>query len=55
VYIAHNRHMLAYAAMTSGQRDLAIKHIRAMVAEMPADFSKKTRCTRKASWRCRWK
>jgi len=38
VYIAHNRHMLAYAAMMSGQRDLAIKHIRAMVAEMPADF-----------------
>src|SRR6266487_4656012 len=38
VYIAHNRHTLAYAAMMSGQRDLAIKHIRAMVAEMPADF-----------------
>ena len=38
VYIAHNRHMLAYAAMMTGQRDLAIKHIRAMVAEMPADF-----------------
>ena len=38
VYIAHNRHMLAYAAMMSGQRDLAIKHIRAMVAEMPSDF-----------------
>src|SRR5438552_2487513 len=38
VYIAHNRHMLAYAAMMSGQRDLAIKHNRAMVAEMPADF-----------------
>src|SRR5215471_8346087 len=38
VYIAHNRHMLAYAAMMTGQRDLAIKHIRAMVAELPADF-----------------
>src|SRR6476620_11143271 len=38
VYIAHNRHMLAYAAMMTGQRDLAIKHIRAMVAEMPPDF-----------------
>ena len=38
VYIAHNRHMLAYAAMMTGQRDLAIKHIRAMVAEMPTDF-----------------
>ena len=38
VYIAHNRHMLAYAAMMTGQRDLAMKHIRAMVAEMPVDF-----------------
>ena len=38
VYIAHNRAMLAYAAMMTGQRDLAMKHIRAMVAEMPADF-----------------
>src|SRR4029450_11299224 len=41
VYIAHNRHMLAYAAMMTGQRELAMKHIRAMVAEMPADFLKK--------------
>ena len=40
VYIAHNRAMLAYAAMMTGQRDLAMKHIRAMVAEMPADFLK---------------
>ena len=40
VYIAHNRHMLAYAAMMTGQRDVAMKHIRAMVAEMPADFLK---------------
>ena len=40
VYIAHNRHMLAFAAMMTGQRDLAMKHIRAMVAEMPADFLK---------------
>src|ERR1700746_3227612 len=30
--------MLAYAAMMTGQRDLAMKHIRAMVAEIPADF-----------------
>ena len=40
VYIAHNRHMLAYAAMMTGQRDLAMKHIRAMVAELQADFLK---------------
>jgi tetratricopeptide (TPR) repeat protein len=30
--------MLAYAAMMTGQRDLAMKHIRALVEEMPADF-----------------
>src|SRR5690242_9983783 len=40
VYVAHNRHMLAYAAMMTGQREIAMKHIRAMVAEMPADFLK---------------
>jgi len=40
VYVAHNRAMLAYAAMMTGQRDLAIKHIRAMVAETPVDFLK---------------
>jgi len=40
VYVAHNRHMLAYAAMMTGQRDLAMKHIRAMVAGLPADFLK---------------
>ena len=40
VYAAHNGHMLAYAAMMTGQRELALKHIRAMVAEMPADFLK---------------
>ena len=40
VYVAHNRHMLAYAAMMTGQRELALKHIRAMVAEMPSDFLK---------------
>ena len=40
VYVAHNRHMLAYAAMMTGQRELAMKHIRAMVAGLPADFLK---------------
>src|ERR1700758_3565472 len=40
VYVAHNRHMLAYSAMMSGQRELAMKHVRAMVAELPADFLK---------------
>ena len=38
VYAAHNRHMLAYAAMMTGQRKLAMKHIRAMTTELPKDF-----------------
>jgi tetratricopeptide (TPR) repeat protein len=42
VYVAHNRHMLAYCAMMTGQRDLAMKQIRAMVAELPADFLKES-------------
>jgi tetratricopeptide (TPR) repeat protein len=40
VYIAHNEHMLAYAAMMTGQRTLALEHIKAMVAGMPEDFLK---------------
>ena len=40
VYAAHNQHMLAYAAMMTGQRDLAIQHIRAMVEGIPLDFVK---------------
>ena len=40
VYAAHNRHMLAYAAMMTGQREVAMKHVRAMVAEIPAAFAK---------------
>src|SRR3954471_1389340 len=42
VYNAHNRHMLAHAAMMTGQRELALKHARAMVAELPAKFVKET-------------
>jgi tetratricopeptide (TPR) repeat protein len=49
VYIAHNRAMLAYAAMMTGQCDLAMKHIRALVAEMPADFLKENALTAEAN------
>jgi tetratricopeptide (TPR) repeat protein len=37
-YEAHNYHMLAYAALMTGQRDLAVTQIKAMVASLPADF-----------------
>jgi hypothetical protein len=40
LYVAHDEHMLAFAAMMTGQRELAIKHIRAMVAGLPEDFLK---------------
>jgi tetratricopeptide (TPR) repeat protein len=40
VYDAHNRHMLAYAAMMTGQRALALQYIRAMVRELPEEFLK---------------
>ena len=43
VYVAHNRHMLAYAAMMTGQRALAMKHIRAMVAQLPRRFPERER------------
>lgn len=40
LYNAHNRHMLAYAAMMTGQGDLAIDQIRRMVGSLPDDFLK---------------
>jgi tetratricopeptide (TPR) repeat protein len=42
VYAAHNRHMLAYGALMTGQREVAMKHARARVAEMPAKFVKES-------------
>jgi tetratricopeptide (TPR) repeat protein len=39
-YAAHNQHMLAYAAMMTGRRDLAVEHIRAMVNGIPEDLLK---------------
>ncbi len=40
VYAAHNRHMLAFGALMTGQREVAVKNARAMVAEIPAKFVK---------------
>ena len=39
-YNAHDRHMLAYAAMMTGQSQLALDQIRTMVAEIPEDVLK---------------
>ena len=38
LYMAHNHHMLAYAAMMNGQSRLALQTMREMVADIPADF-----------------
>jgi tetratricopeptide (TPR) repeat protein len=38
VYVAHNEHMLAYAAMMTGQSDLALTHIRALTAGLSEEF-----------------
>jgi len=40
LYMAHNRHMLSYAAMMTGQGELAMTHIRGMVAEIPTPWLK---------------
>jgi tetratricopeptide (TPR) repeat protein len=42
VYAAHNRHMLAFGALMTGQREVAVKNARAMVAEIPAKFVKES-------------
>lgn len=38
VYVAHNQHMLAYAAMMTGQGQLAMRHMRDLVAELSDEF-----------------
>jgi tetratricopeptide (TPR) repeat protein len=40
IYMAHNRHMLAFAAMMRGQSKLATESIASMVREMPAEWVK---------------
>jgi tetratricopeptide (TPR) repeat protein len=39
-YMAHNNHMLAFAAMMSGRCGRAVSVMRELVAEMPADFQR---------------
>lgn len=37
LYFGHNRHMLAFAAMMTGRSELALSHMDALLAELPAD------------------
>jgi tetratricopeptide (TPR) repeat protein len=40
IYAAHDQHMLAYAALMTGQSKLALQHIQQMVADLPPEFFK---------------
>src|SRR5262249_12442001 len=38
IYMAHNRHMLAFAAMMQGESKRALESVRATLAEIPEDW-----------------
>jgi tetratricopeptide (TPR) repeat protein len=38
MYAAHNQHMLAYAALMTGQSKLAMRYVREMVKDLPSEF-----------------
>jgi tetratricopeptide (TPR) repeat protein len=40
MYAAHNQHMLAYAALMTGQSNLAMRYVREMIKDLPAEFVK---------------
>jgi len=40
LYMSHNRHMLTYGAMMTGQSAVAMKSIRTMIADIPMEFFK---------------
>ena len=43
IYMAHNHHMKTYAAMMTGRSADALSAVQAMVAEIPADWLRRTR------------
>ena len=53
LYMAHNHHMLTYAAMMSGQSALALQTIREMVKDIPLGVATRRTPSPTASWRCR--
>lgn len=42
MYMAHNRHMLAFAAMMQGQSEKALAAVQAMIADMPPEWIKES-------------
>ena len=55
MYAAHNQHMLAYAALMTGQSKLAMRYVREMIKDLPSEFVKKTRPWSRPLARYRWK
>jgi tetratricopeptide (TPR) repeat protein len=41
MYAAHNQHMLAYAAIMTGQSKLAMRYAREMIRDLPSEFVRK--------------
>jgi len=40
MYAAHDQHMLAYAALMTGQSKLAMRYVREMIKDLPAEFGR---------------
>ncbi len=50
VYVAHNEHMLAYAAMMTGRSRLAAEHINALVAGLSPEFMQEFSASGSEAW-----
>ncbi len=50
VYIAHNHHMLAYAAMMTGQSRLALEQMKALVDGLPPEFMQEYGSSMAETW-----
>ncbi len=55
LYMAHNHHMLAYAAMMSGQSKLALVEVRTMVDEMPNEWARENAAIADGFMAASWK
>ena len=56
MYAAHNQHMLAYAALMTGQSKLAMRYVREMIKDLPSEFVRENAALVEALRRdTRWK
>ena len=51
MYAAHNQHMLAYAALMTGQSKLAMRYVREMIKDLPSEFVKENATLVRGIWR----